>query len=41
MGCEVWTMTKKSEKLIDIFEREILGRIYGPINENGIVENEA
>ena len=35
-GCEVLTMPKKSEKLIDTFERKILRRIYGPINENGM-----
>ena len=35
-GCEVWTMTKKSEKLTDTLERTILRRICGSINENGM-----
>ena len=32
---EVWTMTKKKEQVMLIFERKIFRRIYGPKYENG------
>jgi hypothetical protein len=34
-GCENWKLTKKSEDDINSFERKILWRIFGTVNENG------
>jgi len=34
-GAEAWTLTKKDEQAVLIFERKIFRKIYGPIYENG------
>jgi hypothetical protein len=34
-GSETWVMTKKTENIITSYERKILRRILGPINDNG------
>ena len=34
-GVEAWTLTKKEEQAVLIFERKIFRRIYGPKYENG------
>ena len=34
-GAEAWTLTKKEEQAVLIFERRIFRRIYGPKYENG------
>jgi len=35
-GSEKWTLTKSDENLLRIFERKILRKIYGPIQEGDI-----
>jgi hypothetical protein len=35
-GSESWPLSKKDESLLQIFERRILRRIDGPINEGGM-----
>jgi hypothetical protein len=34
-GSETWMLSKKSENALSIFERKILRRIYGPLQDNG------
>jgi len=34
-GADVWTLTKKEEQAVLIFERKIIRIIYGPNYENG------
>jgi len=34
-GAEAWTLTKKEEQALLVFETKIFGRIYGPKYENG------
>jgi len=33
-GAETWTVTKKEEQTVLVFERELFRRIYGPKYEN-------
>jgi len=35
-GSETWTLTKSDENMLRIFERKILRKIYGPIQEGDI-----
>jgi hypothetical protein len=35
-GCEAWTLTNRDEQYLGIFERRILRKIFGPVqNEDG------
>ena len=37
-GCEAWTLTSRNEQQLRIFERKILRKIFGPIQDgNGIL----
>jgi len=40
-GPEAWTLTKKEEQALLIFERKIFRRIYGPKYENGEWKSQA
>lgn len=33
-GCETWTLTQVEESKLATFEKKVLRRIFGPINEN-------
>lgn len=34
-GCETWATAKNDENKMGTFKREVLRRIYEPINDNG------
>jgi hypothetical protein len=34
-GAECWTLSRTNEIALDVFERKILRRIYGPIQDKG------
>lgn len=34
-GSETWVLTKRGEEVLDRWERKILRKIYGPVQENG------
>jgi hypothetical protein len=34
-GCETWVLSQKSENALRVFERKILRRIFGPVNDSG------
>jgi hypothetical protein len=38
-ACETWVPTKGNERALNIWERKIMRKIYGPINEWGIMED--
>ena len=35
-GCESWTHSKRMAKELLVWEKKILGRIYGPVKQDGI-----
>lgn len=35
-GAETWTLTQSNERLLGIFERKVLRKIFGAINEQGL-----
>ncbi len=34
-GLETCTLTTKNDQKLEVFERKVLRRIYGPVNDNG------
>jgi len=32
-GCEAWTLTSRNEQQLRIFERKILRKIFGPVQD--------
>jgi hypothetical protein len=34
-GVEFWTLSRTNERALDVFERKILHRIYGPVQDKG------
>ena len=34
-GAEAWTLTDSDERMLDMFERKVLGTIYGPVCVDG------
>jgi hypothetical protein len=35
-GCEAWSMTEKDKTRLNMWEREILRKVYGPVTEEGV-----
>lgn len=35
-GCETWTLTNRHENVLNVFERKMLRKICGPIQENNV-----
>jgi hypothetical protein len=39
-GCEAWSMTEKDKTRLNMWERKILRKVYGPVTEQGYGELE-
>ena len=35
-GCETWTLTSRNEQQLRIFERKILRKIFGPVQDENL-----
>jgi hypothetical protein len=35
-GCEAWSMTEKDKMRLNMWERKILRKVYGPVAEQGV-----
>jgi hypothetical protein len=35
-GCEAWSMTEKDKTRLNMWERKILRKVYGPVTEQGM-----
>ena len=36
-GCETWTLTSRNEQKLRIFERKILKKIFGPVQDGNVI----
>jgi hypothetical protein len=35
-GCEAWSMREKDKTRLNMWERKILRKVYGPVTEQGV-----
>jgi hypothetical protein len=35
-GCEAWSMAEKDKTRLNLWERKILRKVYGPVTERGV-----